>query len=146
MSLKHFFRKRKSIVVIADTTSVMYAINKMIEANAGAVLVGSDTKPLIGIVTERDVMTKVTAKKLDPSTTPLGQIMTADPVTIGENASIDEAINIMSEYRIRHLPVLNEDGEISGMISLRHLLHDRIQDLTEELNSLEAYMNDAPGG
>ena len=146
MSLKNFLEQKKSIVVMPETASVMDAIEKMIDEKTGAVLIAPDGKALKGIVTERDVMTRVTAKKLDPTTTSLSQIMTSDLIERDENTSIDEAISIMSEHKIRHLPVVNKDHEIVGMISLRHLLHDQIQDLMEELSSLEAYLNDAPGG
>ena len=64
-----------------------------------------------------------------------------------DEMDVSEAMSIMNENRIRHLPVLNEQGEIEGMISLRYLHHDRMEDLFSELSSLNAYYPaDGPGG
>ena len=52
----------------------------------------------------------------------------------------------MSDQRIRHLPVVSSENRVLGMVTLRYLLHDRIDDLISEVQSLEAYFNDAPGG
>jgi CBS domain-containing protein len=144
--LKQFIKHKTSVLVMRETDTVMAAIDQMIAARTGAVLISHDGLRLDGIISERDVMTKVTAKGRDANATKLGDIMTASVQTLNESASIEAAIETMVEHRIRHLPIVNDSDEIAGMISLRYLLHDRIRDLVDELHKMEAYINDAPGG
>lgn len=128
------------------TATVAEAVEKMIAGNCGAVLISNDAKSLEGIFTERDLMTKVVSNRLDPDVTPLEAVMNENPPNLSDKASIAEAIQVLRENQVRHLPVLNDDLELVGIISLRHLLYDHIKDLLEEIRSLEAYFNDAPGG
>ena len=129
----------------ADET-VKKAIGRMIDSGSGVVLVTSADGALEGIVSERDVMTRIAGEERDPKTTPLATIMTTEIVTAPLDTDIDRAIHTMREHRIRHLPVLDENDCIAGLISLRYLLHDRVDELIDEVRCLEAYMNDAPGG
>ena len=146
MALERFLKREIPVPILASTDTVTLAIHEMIETGAGAVLIADEESKLEGIFTERDVMVRVTAEKRDADTTLLSELMTTDPVTLGPDASIQDAIKILRERKIRHLPVVRENGQIIGMISLRKLLHDQIQELLDELRSLEAYLNDAPGG
>lgn len=131
---------------MARTATVAEAVERMIADKCGAVLISDDSKHLEGIFTERDLMTKVVGNGLDPDATFLEVVMNENPPSLSEGSSIAEAIDILRTRQIRHLPVLNEDRELVGMISLRHLLYDHIKDLVQEVHSLEAYFNDAPGG
>jgi CBS domain-containing protein len=128
------------------TATVAEAVEKMIADNCGAVLISNDAKSLEGIFTERDLMAKVVSGRLDPDVTLLESVMNENPPSLSDRSSIAEAIHVLKTNQIRHLPVLNDDRELVGMISLRHLLYDHITDLLEEIRSLEAYFNDAPGG
>jgi CBS domain-containing protein len=124
----------------------MDSIRLMTERSAGAVAITEGTR-LTGIFTERDVMKKIVLAGLDANKTRLSDVMTTSVASIPETASASEALTLMSERRFRHLPVVNAGGEILGMLSLRYLLHDRLEDTFNELRSLEAYMTaDGPGG
>lgn len=137
---------RKPPITVGIDATVMEAITVMVEGQVGAVTV-TENKKLKGIFTERDVMKKVVHAGLDAKTTKVRDIMTAEVTTVTDEMDVSEAMTIMSERRIRHLPVLNEQGEIEGMISLRYLHHDRMEDLFSELSSLNAYFTaDGPGG
>jgi CBS-domain-containing membrane protein len=72
--------------------------------------------------------------------------MTTKVITVTEEIPISEAIQTMVDHRIRHLPVVDAENRITGIISLRYLLHDRINELVSEIRTLESYFNDAPGG
>jgi CBS domain-containing protein len=140
------FIKMRQIPHLNEVDSVLDAINHMIDTKSSCVLVTCPRDTLLGIVTERDVMTRVTAKGLDPRTTRLAEIMTTEITTIPPETSLNDAIHVMSDERIRHLPVVDNDNKVLGMVTLRFLLHDRIDDLIQEVQSLEGYLNDAPGG
>ncbi len=144
MSLKPFLRNTELLMLTEDDTA-WRAIEVMVEHRSGAVLIG-DTSDLRGIFSERDVMSRIVLPERDPRTTLLGEVMTSDIAVAPESAELNDAIRLMSERRIRHLPIIKSNGHIAGMISLRYLLHDRINELINEITSLEGYLNDAPGG
>ena len=143
MSLKQFIRT--PVLTMSETDTVMDAINLMTEKKAGAVLI-IEGKKLKGIFTERDVMVKIVAGGVDPKVTALKDAMTTELIKVSNDTEFNEAVHIMAQHRIRHLPVITEEDETVGMISLRSLLHEKIDVLMGELRSLEAYFNDAPGG
>jgi CBS domain-containing protein len=127
--------------------SVADAIRTMLDRHVGAVAVVDSEKRVAGIFTERDVLSKLALSKRDPENTPVRELMTT-PVELatGETGSA-EAFVTMVERHFRHLPVVDNDGKLLGMLSIRHLLEWRIEDLGRELESLEQYVsNDAPGG
>ena len=146
MSLRRFAKYKDSLLLLSADCTVSDAIERMVEDNAAAVLVVDGEGGLEGIFTDRDVLARIVSPKLDPDTTPLSEVMTRDMVTLEEDASLDVAIHCMQSHQISHLPILGTEQEIIGMMTIRHLLHDKVKDLVEELNSLEAYLNDAPGG
>ncbi|MBL8834933.1 MAG: CBS domain-containing protein [Alphaproteobacteria bacterium] len=100
----------------------------MAERRIGAVLVVEDGR-LLGIFTERDVVTRVVATSRDPDTTTLGEVMTADPDTIGPDDSVALALERMSEAGYRHLPVVDR-ARLVGIVSIRDL-HRSVKDQME---------------
>ena len=73
--------------------------------------------------------------------------MTSPVITIPRSLTADDALKLMDERQIRHLPVVNTDGKLLGMLSVRSLLHEKVQELTDQLDSLEAYFTaDGAGG
>lgn len=146
MSLKRFIRRDNPIPIFLGSDNVERAIQSMIDGSAGAVLIADDRNLLTGIFTERDVMTRITVDGLDPGSVPLSEVMTVNPVRCQLETPIEEAIAVLRKHRIRHLPVVSDSNEILGMISLRKLLHDQINELMEELQRLESYFNDSVGG
>ncbi len=146
MSLKRFINHKQPFIQMDDSETVQAAIGRMIERKKGAVVVLQDGARLRGVFTERDVMTKIVAEGRNPANTPLKDVMTTDVVILPASSSLDYAIKIMAKNGIRHLPVEDRDRNIIGMISLRHLLHEKVDMVIEELNALDAYQNDALGG
>lgn len=133
-------------VSVGPAATVMEAIEAMSKASVGAVMV-VDGEELKGVFTERDVMLRVVWQKKDPNTTSVSDVMTSPVVSINkEKTTVDAVLKTMSERHIRHLPVLS-DGKVEGVISIRHLLQRKVENLTNELDSLEAYMSaDGIGG
>ena len=112
-------------------TTVVEAARKMKEENIGALLV-LDSSRLIGIFTERDALFRVLAAGLDPNTTRLADVMTAQPQTIGPDEPFLHALRIMYESKFRHLPVV-EFGRPLGMVSVRDALDDDLYALKVDL-------------
>jgi len=113
----------KEIVCASPDDSVASAVRMMSERDVGAVLVMSNDG-LEAIFTERDVMKRVLTPGLDPSSTLLREVASAEPVTIVEDASVRECAYLVRENKFRHLPVLNSAGEVVGMISTRDFLSE----------------------
>ena len=127
--------------------SVADAIHKMLDYHVGAVGVVDSEGRVAGMFTERDVLRKFSLTKRDPETTPVRELMTTPVEMATELTGPGEAMATMVERHFRHLPVVDRDGKLLGMLSIRNLLEWRIDGLTQELDSLEQYVsNDGPGG
>lgn len=137
---------RKHALIVPKSYTVFDAIEVMVKEGVGAVTVGDGLKPE-GIFTERDVLKKIVHAGTDPKTTQLVDLMTENITVVPDETDVNEALAIMTKKRFRHLPVVNNAGEIIGMISLRFLHHDRMEDMLHDMESLEAYYAaDGPGG
>ena len=131
---------------IESQCTVMDGIRMMEKENVGGVLVLQGGQ-LIGTFGERDVMLRVALSQKDPQTTLIGEVMTAPAVTIDKSTTVGAALEIMREHHFRHLPIVSEDGKVEGMVSMRYLLHELMEDLTQELDSLASYLSaDGIGG
>ena len=115
----------------AKATTVVEAARLMKQQNIGALLV-LDSSLLIGIFTEHDALFRVLAAGRDPNATRLGDVMTAQPQTIGSDEPFLHALRIMYEGKFRHLPVV-EFGRPLGMVSVRDALDDDLYALRVDL-------------
>ncbi len=109
--------KGRDVLAIDAAATVLDAVEAMVEGNVGALIV-TDGGRLAGIVTERDYLRRVTLEGRDERTTPVREIMSAPFVYVEPEATIDECMAIMTERRFRHLPVLDGDGELAGIVSI----------------------------
>jgi CBS domain-containing protein len=133
-------------VAVPTTATVMEAVNRMKENNVGAVAV-LDTGVLQGMFSERDAMLRIVLTKKDPEKTAVKDVMTTEVVAIRKDTPADEAVKLMWERHIRHLPVIRNDGKVEGIVEIRNLFHERFEDMAQELDSLEGYIaNDGIGG
>jgi len=112
--------KESAIHTVPPHATVFEAVQKMVEARIGAVLVVDEGR-LVGIFSERDVLVRVVSLHRDPLTTPVAHVMTIDPITIDASMPVDEVLDQHSGKEFRHLPVLDE-GHLVGMVSVRDLL------------------------
>ena len=92
-------------------------------------------------------MRRVALPKRDPETTSMCDVMTSSVTTVRNSIAPDDALKMMVERHIRHLPVVGASGKIDGILSIRHLLLEQVQNLEGELDSLTAYISaDGIGG
>ena len=133
--------------IVSPAASVTQAIRVMLNHHVGAVGVTNDVRQIVGIFTERDVMEKVALSGRNPSSTSICELMTSPVRTATPDVTPTEALKIMIEGHFRHLPIVGENGRLLGVLSIRHLLHWRTDDLSHELDALEQYFaNDSLGG
>ena len=105
---------------VSPDTSASEVLNQMKQARLGCALVLDDGR-LVGIFTERDLLSKLTGKTAQPPTTPVKQLMSADPEVLLETDSVATALNKMSLGRYRHIPVQKSDGSYC-VTSIKHVL------------------------
>jgi len=131
---------------VTKDATVMEAVNAMVKNRVGAVAV-VEQGFLKGIFTERDVMIRVVQAQRNPEITRLREVMTTSVQTASAGTTPSEALSQMIEQHIRHLPITDENGKIIGMLSIRHLLQNRVEDLSHELEAVDAYLTaDGIGG
>ena len=129
-AVRECLKRKEALCGTADET-VASAAKRMAEAFCSSILICEGAK-LLGIFTERDLLTRVVAGELDPTTTTLGSVMTPDPDTIEADAPVIDAIRRMDELNYRHLPVL-DSTRIVGVISWRDLPFDERVGVEPEL-------------
>ena len=106
-----------------------------------------EARHVLGIFTERDVLVRLALSRRDPVLTPIMDVITTGVETAKTAITAGEALTVMLERHFRHLPIVDADGRLLGIISLRNLLQWRTEDLRRELDSLEQYYsNDSLGG
>ena len=124
--------------VVQHDQSVIEAVHFMVENNVGAVPV-LDHGRLVGIFSERDVMTRVVVRGLDPHSTAVEAVMTADPLAVSPETSFHDCMVLMKQHSFRHLPIC--DGErLVGFLSLRDLLLHEVDEKDIEVRMMRAYI------
>ncbi len=132
-------RKGGSVVTIAPDRSVRELLGLLAEHRIGAVVVSDDGVRVDGIISERDVVRRLHAdgdRILDGA---VSAIMTVEVHTCGPADQLDELMAVMTELRIRHLPVL-VDGRLAGIVSIGDVVKHRIAEVQDERDHLTAYI------
>ena len=130
--------KSSSVYFVNGADSVSSAITLMNRAKIGSVMVLHEHQ-YTGIFTERDVLTRVLAEKLDPDKTVVRDVMTRDYVSIDENYTLEETMRLMTENRVRHLPVFH-DTLLIGMVSIGDVTRKLLEINQNEAENLRKYL------
>ena len=126
------------LVSVAATDTVFHALEVMAEKNTGAVLV-TDGDQYVGILTERDYARKVVLKGHDSKHLPVRDIMTREMVMVKPETTVDQCVELMTKYHVRHLPVV-ENERVIGMVSLRRIALAMIERHKSTIIELENYI------
>lgn len=132
----------RSVVSAEPDERVLVVAERMAERGVGAIPVLRDGR-LVGIFSERDLMTRVVVARRDPEAVPVGEVMTTGVVTASLADRTGECEEKMRRAGCRHLPVLAE-GRVIGVLSMRDLLQDEIREAVEENRALRAYLHQSP--
>ena len=133
---------------VEPKATVLDAVSVMAREGVGAVAVlDAQKRELRGIFTERDVMLRVVEQGRNPRETQVREVMTSPVETASEETTAAEALTLMLERHLRHLPIVGSDRQLLGMLSIRNLLEHQVENLSRELHSLDQFLsNDGPGG
>lgn len=136
--------KSSSVFCIAASATVDAAVAEMNRQRIGSVVV-KDADRVVGIFTERDVLTRVVSAARDPKTTLVQEVMTKDFESIKEDTSVEDAMQMMTDRRVRHLPILKE-GKLLGMISIGDVTRWLLKVNEMEAENLRRYVfSEYPG-
>jgi len=134
--------KGGDVLSIDASVTVFDAIKRMVEANVGSLLVTEGGK-LSGIVTERDYLRRVTLEGRKETETPVREIMTSPLVYVTPETSIEECMAVMTERRIRHLPVMGENRETLGVVSIGDVVKFQSKQQSFHIKLLTDYISSA---
>jgi CBS domain-containing protein len=130
--------KGRAVHSVRPTDSVLAALGVMADYDIGAVLV-LDGGKLAGILTERDYARKVALAGRSSKDSPVSAIMTSSVVTVTPTHTVDECMTLMTERRVRHLPVI-DGGRVAGVISIGDLVKATIDEQAFTINELKSYI------
>ncbi len=135
---------QRHVINLGPHASIWEAACVMTKANCGSVLIVDPSTALLGIVTERDLMTRVVAKALDPQKTQVSDVMTRSPYCVPPETLVSDAVLIMIERGFRHLPIVGPGSKILGVFSVRDALPREIG-AAVSLAEFHDQVNDALG-
>jgi CBS domain-containing protein len=136
----------KPPLTIAPDATVLEAVHAMTSRHVGAATVVDEGR-VVGVVSERDVMARVVGVGREAKTTRVSEVMSSPVVTVPVHTSVEAAAELMRRHHIRHVPVVDEDGALVGMVALRYLLYDLLDEMERKVADLEGFvMADGPGG
>lgn len=129
----------EAVHTIRPESSVLDAARTMNEHHIGSLLIVEGGRP-VGILSERDVLTRLVEARRDPEGTRVADVMTPNPVTIGPSTSVGDAMRLMTERKVRHLPVVVRD-DVVGIVSIGDLVWWVTEALQSEVSALHSYIH-----
>jgi CBS domain-containing protein len=132
--------RNKALFFVKSGETVLNVAKFMAEKNIGAVPVLSDDGKLIGIFSERDILKRVVAKGLNPAEVKVDDVMTRELILALEEESYEECLAKMKKAGVRHLPVVDKENNLLGVVSIRDLMDISLDDKMEKIEMLHAYI------
>ena len=138
-TIEQILRNKNGVIwSIAPDDTVYDAIAEMAERRVGALLV-IENQALVGIISERDYARKVILQGLSSRDTKVREIMTASPVTVTPEATVEDCMRVMTHHHVRHLPVLDR-GRVLGVVSIGDMVNAIISNQAETIDHLHTYI------
>ncbi len=131
----------KKVETISSSASVHDLVNSLNTHHVGALFVSPDGKKIEGIVSERDVVRAMPGKMDQLISMRVRDLMTVEVITCTQNSTVAELMTVMTERRIRHIPVLSESGELLSIVSIGDVVKAHITELENERKALADYVN-----
>jgi CBS domain-containing protein len=134
-------RKGAEVATVAPDAEVAEAVHVMTARGIGAVVVSADGSEVAGVLSERDVVRSLDERREDCLTQPVSSLMTGSVHTCTPSTSTDELMALMTEERIRHVPVVDDAGHLAGLVSIGDVVKWRIDELGAEREALGEYVS-----
>ncbi len=140
MKVKDLILSRQDIYSITERTTVHEAARLLREKQVRSVGVCDEHGKLVGVVSQSDISDKVAAENKCPAWMRVSEIMTAHPTIVSPDVPLDECLRVMEKLGVYHLPVIDQDGDYRGMISVKDLLKVIALDEKARADMLEAFL------
>ena len=131
----------KKVETISSSASVHDLVNSLNTHHVGALVVSPDGKKIDGIVSERDVVRAMPGKLDQLIGMRVRDLMTVEVITCTENSTVAELMTVMTERRIRHIPVVAENGELLSIVSIGDVVKAHMTEIENERKALADYVN-----
>lgn len=131
-------KPNRRVLATFPSATVLHAVDEMCSARVGAILIVDDGRP-VGILSERDLLTRVLLKRRDPRITRVAEVMTRDVVAVHRDVAPEAALGLMTQLGFRHLPVV-DDVYVIGMVSIGDLAHWSAGNQMAKVTPLDAYV------
>ncbi len=140
MTVEHILSdKGRSVVTIEPQQTLADAARTLSERRIGSVLVTDGTRPVLGILSERDIVRAIAAEGAAALERPVSEYMTEKVVTCTGPSSITEVMELMTRGRFRHVPVI-EDGQLRGIVSIGDIVNHRLAEIETEHQAMRDYI------
>lgn len=133
-------RKGNAVQTIGPHVPIGEAVERMVEAGISALVVSEDGATITGIVSDRGIIRAIAASGTDIMRDPVSTVMTAEVITCTEQDSIETVMQTMTSRRIRHVPVVDDDGLLIGLISIGDAVKNRLDELADETEAMREYI------
>ena len=131
----------KAVQTISPSASINDLLNSLAYHHVGALVVSTDGKHIDGIVSERDVVRALPNKLNDALSITVSDLMTSEVVTCTKDTAISELMKTMTNQRVRHVPVVDDDGLLVSIVSIGDVVKRHIESLDTERQALQDYIN-----
>ena len=132
--------KSPVVATITQTSTLRQAIDQLTERRIGALVVSGDGRKIEGIISERDIVRAASTSGPTALDGSVGSVMSTDVVTCSAGDGVDRLMALMTERRIRHLPVVDERGQLAGIVSIGDVVKARLSELEQENHALAEYL------
>ncbi len=140
MTVEHILRsKGRNVVTIEPNRTLMEAARLLSEQRIGAVLVSDSVRPVLGILSERDIVQALAERGAAALQEPVSRCMTEKVVTCTGESAINEVMEIMTEGKFRHVPVV-EGGRLAGIVSIGDIVKHRLAEVEAETRAMRDYI------
>ncbi len=133
--------KGSDVATIQQTATLRDAVQALGERRVGALVVSGDGRAIEGIVSERDIVRAAAALGSAALDSSVGSVMSTDVITCAVGDGVDRLMSLMTDRRIRHLPVVDERGHLSGIVSIGDVVKARLAELEHENHALAEYIS-----
>ncbi len=133
--------KGTSVATIEQVATLADAIGRLGEHGIGALVVSGDGRAIEGIVSERDIVRAAARSGADAFGATVGSVMSTDVITCSLGDGVDRLMGLMTERRIRHLPVVDDRGHLAGIVSIGDVVKARLAELEQENQALSQYIS-----
>jgi CBS domain-containing protein len=133
--------KGTTVATIEQVATLADAVARLEEHGIGALVVSGDGRAIEGIVSERDVVRAAARSGVDSFRATVGSVMSTDVITCAPGDGVDRLMSLMTERRIRHLPVVDDRGHLAGIVSIGDVVKARLTELEQENQALSQYIS-----